>query len=61
MHPHLYHGQHVSWWSEELACDLEQERALAELEGRDPDAAVRAYRAREYGWSYATLPLEPEK
>ncbi len=27
--------------------DIAQERALAELEGRDPDAAERAYRQRE--------------
>ena len=48
--PHLQAGKALSFWEDELRLDLEQERVLAELEGRDPSEAVRAYRARERGW-----------
>jgi hypothetical protein len=37
--------------------DLRQEYALAELEGRDPDKAVAAYRTRELEWQRFRLPL----
>jgi len=56
--PELRHGSAVEWWDEALAADLEQERALAELEGRDADAAVAAYRTRELVWARITAPLE---
>lgn len=45
--PGLVRGTSVSFWEDELRMDLEQERALALLEGRDPDAAIVAYRKRE--------------
>ncbi len=54
---HLQHGTALSFWEDELRLDLSQERALAVLEGRDPDAAARAYRAREMGWRQHTVPL----
>jgi hypothetical protein len=47
----------VSWWHTELAMDLEQERELARLEGRDPEDAVARYRARELRWFNLTVPL----
>lgn len=54
---HLQHGTMVSFWEDELRLDLAQERALAILENIDPDAAVRAYRAREMGWRQHTCPF----
>jgi len=53
----LRHGQVISLWRDELAMDLEQERVLAELEGRDPEEAVRAYRAKEYAFERMTMPI----
>jgi hypothetical protein len=50
--PDLVRGNRIAFWEEELAADLRQEAALAVLEGRDPEEAVRAYRARERGWHY---------
>ena len=50
-------GARLSFWNDELAMDLEQERALATLEGRDPDQAARAYRVRETLWASITAPL----
>ena len=50
LYPHLQYGKAVAFWDDELRLDLEQERALAEWEGRDPAEAVRAYRARERNW-----------
>jgi hypothetical protein len=47
----------VSFWDDELRMDLHQERALAVLEHRDPDAAVGAYRSRELAWRAMTVPL----
>ena len=35
----------AGWWQ-----DIEQEKALAKLEGRDPDEAVRLYKKRENDW-----------
>lgn len=55
--PQLRHGTLVSYWDEELRMDLEQERALAVLEGRDPDKAAKEYRARETKFSRLTAPL----
>ncbi len=40
--------------------DLRQERALAELEGCDPDEAAKSYRQRELGWWHHTAPLVEE-
>ena len=37
--------------------DLAQERELAKLERKDPDAAVRAYRRREHEFIYRTRAL----
>jgi hypothetical protein len=50
LYPHLQRGKALSFWEDELRLDLAQERALAVLEGRDPDAAARAYAARETNW-----------
>jgi hypothetical protein len=60
VYPALQHGRAVSFWEDELRIDLAQERALAELEGRDPAAAVRAYRLRETQWMQRTVPIVPE-
>ena len=58
--PHLQRGVHISFWEDELRLDLAQERALAELEGRDPEQAAAAYHARESNWyeraAYQLLP-----
>lgn len=56
--PDLQHGRAVAFWDDELRLDLAQERELALLEGRDPIAAVAAYRARETSWRGHTAPLE---
>jgi hypothetical protein len=50
-------GVRVAFWTDELAADLRQEAALAELEGRDPTEAVRAYAARERSWWHHIAPL----
>lgn len=50
LYPELNHGKAVAFWEDELRMDLAQERALAELEGNDPDEAVRRYHARESNW-----------
>lgn len=55
--PHLQRGSSLAFWEDELRMDLEQERALAELEGRDPARAAAEYRAREKGWQIVTTPL----
>ena len=55
--PDLDRGGAVSWWQDELRKDLRQEAALAVLEGRDPDEAVRSYRARERSWWWHIAPL----
>jgi hypothetical protein len=55
--PHIRHGAVLSFWEEELRMDLEQERALATLEGRCPDAAARLYRSRETAWHHVTAPF----
>ena len=47
-------GVRVAFWDDELDADLRQEAALAELEGRDPDEAVKAYAARERSWFHHT-------
>lgn len=57
LYPHLQRGGALSFWEDELRIDLAQERHLAILEGRDPDDAVRRYRAREMGWRAVTYPL----
>jgi hypothetical protein len=54
---HLQHGSRVAFWEDELRLDLAQEEALALLEGRDPAAGVRAYRARETAWRAMVAPL----
>jgi hypothetical protein len=56
--PQLRHGAKVAFWDEELAMDLEQERALALLEGRDPDEAVKQYRVRETSWRRLTVDFD---
>jgi hypothetical protein len=55
--PEVRAGSRVSFWEDELRMDLCQEAVLAELEGRDPVAAVTAYRARETAWRRLTCPL----
>ncbi len=55
--PELQHGRAIAFWEDELRLDLAQERELALLEGRDPVAAVAAYRARETSWRGHTAPL----
>lgn len=50
IYPELRRGAKLAFREEELAMDVEQERALAEVEGRDPNEAARAYRARERAW-----------
>ena len=57
LYPELNHGTSIAFWHDELRMDLAQERILAELEGRDPDEAVRAYTARENAWDHMTNPL----
>lgn len=47
----------MAFWEDELRMDLAQEAALAELEGRDPAAAVAAYRRRELSWRSLTAPI----
>lgn len=59
--PGLQHGSHYSFWEDELRLDLAQEAALAVLEGRCPEEAVKAYRAREYAWRRVTGPLVCEE
>ena len=51
-------GLKVAFWHEELVLDLAQERELARLEGRDPEAAVTAYRRRELDWRSRTVVLQ---
>lgn len=53
--PELQRGTAISFWDDELRMDLAQERALALLEGRDPEDAERAYRAREISWHRLTI------
>ena len=55
--PELQRGARVAFWEDELKLDLAQEGRLAELEGRDPAAAIAAYRARELSWLAHTAPL----
>jgi hypothetical protein len=55
--PKLVRGVALSFWEDELRMDLHQERILAALEGRDPDAAAKLYRAREVAWHRWTGPL----
>ena len=55
--PELQHGVRVAFWEDELKLDLVQEGRLAELEGRDPAAAVAAYRVRETNWRAHIVPL----
>lgn len=50
-------GARLAWREELLAQDLRSEAVLAQLEGRDPVAAVRAYRAREGAWAALAVPL----
>lgn len=57
LYPDLVRGAVVSFVRDELRMDLAQERALAELEGRDPDQAVAKYRGREHAWIRMTIPL----
>lgn len=58
--PHLHHGVRIAFWNEELAMDLEQEWALALLEGRDPEASVAEYRARETAFARLTCTLSED-
>jgi hypothetical protein len=60
LYPELNHGSAMSFWEDELRMDLAQERALAELEGVDPDEAVLAYRRREKAWLAFAAPLIEE-
>ncbi len=57
LYPDAQRGAVLSFWRGELNLDCEQERALALLEGRDPDEAVRAYRSREWSWWAHTAPV----
>jgi hypothetical protein len=58
--PDLQHGARVAFWEDELRLDLHQEARLAELEGRDPGAAIAAYRARETSWRAHMAPMLEE-
>lgn len=59
IYPELNRGTSISFWEDELRMDLAQERALAELEGRNPVAAAKAYWTRENVWIRITCqPLE---
>lgn len=60
LYPELQHGNAISFWEDELRIDIEQERWLARLEGRDEDAAVKACRRRELAWRSVTAPLIEE-
>jgi len=55
--PELQVGRRIAFWEDELRLDLAQEARLAELEGRDPAAAIAAYRAREINWLAHIAPL----
>jgi hypothetical protein len=57
--PYAGRGHVLSFWHEELEYDLRAEAVLAILEGRDPAAAVAAYRGREINWSRHAGPLLP--
>lgn len=61
LYPDQQRGTVVSFWEDELRIDIMQERALAALEGRDPDEAERAYRSREKMWQANTLPYLMEE
>lgn len=60
LYAHLRRGAALSFWNDELAMDLAQERELARLEGRDPEEAARHYGARERAWRALTMPLADE-
>lgn len=60
LYPELQHGKHYAFWDDELRLDLAQERALAILEGYDPDRRVAAYRARETAWRFYAAPVTEE-
>lgn len=60
LYPELQHGKALSFWDDELRMDLAQERALAELEGRDPDEAVKVYAVREGSWHFRTMAIIEE-
>jgi len=55
--PDLVRGAVLTFWREELTRDLRQEAALAEIEGRDVQEAVRAYSRRESTWFRLTTEL----
>lgn len=55
--PDLVRGSALLFREEDLARDLRQEAELARLEGRDPDAAVRSYAARERAWWLYAAPI----
>lgn len=57
LYPATQRGVRLAFWTDELRLDLEQERALAVLEGRDPDEAAKAYAARETAWYRFAGPL----
>lgn len=57
LYPELQHGRALSFREDEIRMDVAQERALALLEGRDPDQAADAYWARETSWLNHTAPL----
>ena len=59
LYPELNSGKAIAFWEDELRMDLAQERALAELEGRDPDRAAAEYRGREINWFRHTVPISP--
>lgn len=50
----------MSSWDPDLSEDLRSEAVLAMLEGRDPQQAVRAERARHKAWEAVTTFLAPE-
>lgn len=50
-------GRDVRFRAEVMAEDARSEAVLAMVEGRDPSAAVRAYRAWEGAWGRRTAPL----
>lgn len=48
--PQLRRGVVLSFWNDELKMDLAQERELAILEGKDPEAVCKEYEQRETEW-----------
>jgi len=55
LYPDLNHGTSVAFWEDELRMDIEQEKILAVLEGKDPEKAAKTYATRELAWHWRTV------